>query len=181
MSVSGSQSGHSRTAARQWREWQMLGTVDVAGVVTAGASVHSSASVTRSSGSSRTACWGHRNRSRQSVASPRAAWRVIRNVVASPHRRGHGSFGYSGHKSVRGARPERFTSHRSGIVTVGRHHAPLGGSFVRRRPLERLSLEGSFEGWPNTQMEPTRPTVLCDPVAAARGSFATLGGRSPPP
>ena len=27
----------------------------------------------------------------------------------------------------------------------------------------------------NTQMEPTRPTVLCDPVTAARGSFATLG------
>jgi len=26
----------------------------------------------------------------------------------------------------------------------------------------------------NTQMEPTRPTVLCDPVTAARGSFATL-------
>ena len=28
----------------------------------------------------------------------------------------------------------------------------------------------------NTQMEPTRPTVLCDPVTAARGSFATFGG-----
>src|SRR5947207_1384375 len=25
-------------------------------------------------------------------------------------------------------------------------------------------------------MEPTRPTVLCDPVTAARASFATLGG-----
>lgn len=31
------------------------------------------------------------------------------------------------------------------------------------------------EALPNTQMEPTRPTVLCDPVTAARGSFATLG------
>jgi hypothetical protein len=27
----------------------------------------------------------------------------------------------------------------------------------------------------NTQMEPTCPTVLCDSVTAARGSFATLG------
>jgi hypothetical protein len=31
------------------------------------------------------------------------------------------------------------------------------------------------EALPNTRMEPTRPTVLCDPVTAARGSFATLG------
>ena len=27
----------------------------------------------------------------------------------------------------------------------------------------------------NTQMEPSRPNVLCDPVTAARGSFATVG------
>ena len=27
-------------------------------------------------------------------------------------------------------------------------------------------------------MEPTRQTVSCDPVAAARGSFATFGGQT---
>ena len=31
----------------------------------------------------------------------------------------------------------------------------------------------------NTQMEPTRRTVLCDPVTTARGSFATLASQRP--
>ena len=35
---------------------------------------------------------------------------------------------------------------------------------------------GAHERPSNMQMEPTRPRVLCDPVAAARGSFATLAG-----
>ncbi len=33
----------------------------------------------------------------------------------------------------------------------------------------------TFEGPSNTQMEPSRPTVRCYPVATARGSFATVG------
>ena len=74
-------SGHSRTAARQWRHWQVLGTVDAAGLATAGASIHSSVSITRSPGSSRTACWGHRNRPRQPVASP------ARRLAGHPKRR----------------------------------------------------------------------------------------------
>jgi len=51
------------------------------GLFTAGASIHSSVSVTRSSGSSRTACWDHQNRSQQSVASP------ARRLAGRPKRR----------------------------------------------------------------------------------------------
>ena len=32
----------------------------------------------------------------------------------------------------------------------------------------------SFDKPANMQMEPTRPTDLCDPVTAARGSFANV-------
>ena len=41
------------------------------------------------------------------------------------------------------------------------------------------SLRGAYEPTvqPNTQMEPSRQTVLCDHVTAARGSFATLDGQ----
>lgn len=35
-----------------------------------------------------------------------------------------------------------------------------------------------FERPSNTQMEPTRPTVLCDPFTEPRGSFATLGAKN---
>ena len=55
-----------------------------------------------------------------------------------------------------------------------RHHAPLGGSFDVVARSGVLGFEGSFAGPSNTQMEPSRPTVLCDPVTAARGSFAPL-------
>ena len=57
-----------------------------------------------------------------------------------------------------GVVPRRFAVN-SGVVALA------GGSLG----------EGSFDRPSNTQMEPTRPTVLCDPVTAARGSFATLG------
>ena len=56
-----------------------------------------------------------------------------------------------------GVVPRRFAGD-SGVVVLA------GGS----------SGEGAFYKPSNTQMEPTRPTVLCDPVTAARGSFATL-------
>jgi len=100
------------------------GTVDAAGLFTAGASIRSSVSVTRPSGSSRTACWGHQHRSRQSVASP------SRRLAGRPH--GHvrawlirtvGSldrFAENGRSISR----SRFGFHHR-----WRHHAPLGGSF----------------------------------------------------
>ena len=57
-------------------------------------------------------------------------------------------------------------------------YAPLGGLFERRIILGHLGPRIARSTGPsNTQMEPSRPTVLCDPVTAARGSFATFGGQ----
>ena len=100
---------------------------------------------------------------------PSSNHRTCRRGGLTPGRLGrHGSFGlrrdverqtfgqgFHGHGPYAGAR--RFT----------------GGSSVRA--LTNVACdEGSFERPSNTQMEPSCPTVLCDPVAAARGSFATL-------
>ena len=51
---------------------------------------------------------------------------------------------------------------------------------VRRAgAIARVSVgEGSFARPYNNRMEPSRPTVRCYPVAAARGSFGTLDSRS---
>ena len=53
--------------------------------------------------------------------------------------------------------------------------APLGGPFDGSCTRAGFDMADTSDERPsNTQMEPTRPTVLCDPVIAARGSFATL-------
>jgi len=117
-------------------------------------------------------------RSQQSVASP------SRRLAADPKRRGlfapvvsgQDAFGHSGHQI--GSQKTAGAFHgcwRFGFRYRWRHHAPLGGSFERRGTLGRLGFDGSFGRPSNTQMEPSRQTVLCDPVTAARGSFATLG------
>jgi hypothetical protein len=56
-----------------------------------------------------------------------------------------------------------------------RHHAPLAGSSKVLALSNVVVGDRSLERPSNTQMEPSRPTVRCYPVAAARGSFATLG------
>ncbi len=155
----------------------MLGTVDTAGLVTAGASIHSSVSVTRSSGSSRTACWGHRHRSRQSVASPArrlAGHSKRRSLFAQSRAWLIRIFGSPGPFAENGRSVSRVTARVSSPLGVSTRRS-MGHSCVVAS--QASSLVDSFEGRPNPQMEPTRPTVLCDPVAAARGSFAPLDGR----
>ena len=91
------------------------------GLFTAGALTRSSVRVTRSLGSSRAPCWGHQHRSRQSVASPsrRLAGHPKCRGLFAQSRRGMAHSDIRVTRSVRGERPERFTSHRSGFVTVG--------------------------------------------------------------
>ena len=50
--------------------------------------------------------------------------------------------------------------------------APLWGLFESPGPSRALRFrDGSFAGPYNIALEPSRPTVGCDSVAAARGSF----------
>jgi len=128
-------------------------------------------------GSSRTACWGHQDRSRHRSSRHRAAWRLIRNAVVSSQQpcraRAHSDILVI--RSVRGERPECFCVSRLGFHHRWRHHAPLGGSLEDPGSLSNVVVgDRSFERPSNKQMEPSRPTVLCDPVTAARGSFAPL-------
>ena len=59
-----------------------------------------------------------------------------------------------------------------------RHHAPLGGS-SRVVALSGVGVgEGSFDRPVQHANGAVAPAVLCDPVIAARGSFATLGRRN---
>ena len=114
-------SWHVRTAARQWRGWQLSGTVDAAGWFTAGANIRSSRWVTRvvalvSNG---------RLRSPESVAAGGGV--AIAPLGSSSKRRS--LFGQSSRamtcsdirvtRSVRGERPQGCTWHGSGVVTVG--------------------------------------------------------------
>ena len=77
----------------------------------------------------------------------RAAWRVIRNVVASSHARvsSRDSFGQSGHPV--GSRRTAGAFHGSpvGVRPQWRWSAPLDGSFDRRGTLGRLGGEGSVD------------------------------------
>ena len=115
------------------------GTVDAAGLFTAGASIRSSVSVTRPSGSSRTACWGHQHRSRQSVASPsrRLAGRLKRRGLFARSRRGMAHSDSRVIRSVRGERPEHFT------FTV-RVSSPLASPRAVRRVIRRCGTLGRF-------------------------------------
>ena len=96
-----------------------------------------------------------------------------------------GSFGGPCADSIRErghAAPSRGTADEVPVSFAGFHHrwrhgAPLGGLFERRiHSRASQSANRSLDRPSNTQMEPSRPNVLCDPVTAARGSFATLGG-----
>jgi len=82
---------------------------------------------------------------------------------------GHGSFRHSGHQVSSRRTAGAFHESPFGSCHRWRHHAPLGGAFARRRSRGRLGVEGSFEGPPNTQMEPTRPTV-CAIMALRRAA-----------
>lgn len=62
--------------------------------------------------------------------------------------------------------PSQPTARRFSSSTTTR---PLSGSFPES------CVEPEIRARPTRQMEPTRPTALCDPVTAARGSFASLG------
>jgi len=77
-------------------------------------------------------------------------------------------------RSVRGERPECFTYDGLAFATVGVTTRRFTGGSDAGALASVSSRAGSFDGPSNTQMEPTRPTVLCDPVTTARGSFATL-------
>jgi hypothetical protein len=169
---------HSRAAARQRREARLSGSVDDAGLLI-GASNRSSVPIIRVLGlvsngvlRSPAAIRGRR------WCRQRAAWRLIRQ--------GRGLF----HQSCRAALIRTFWS-PDGFAENGRSVSRLMGSdfatvgVTTRRltggsnavALASISSRaGSVDRQSNTQMEPTRPTVLCDPVTAARGSFAPLGG-----
>ncbi len=108
----------SRTAARQRREPRLSGSVDDAGLLNAGTSIRSSLPVTRVAGlvSKRRAEVTSRDRGRRWWRH-RAAWRLIRNVVASsPNRVGSGlmpTFGSPGGFAENGRRVSRITVWRS--------------------------------------------------------------------
>jgi len=59
---------------------------------------------------------------------------------------------------------------RRAALRVVRNAVPFAGV---------LSEMGSFERPSNSRMEPARPMVLCDPVAAARGSFGNVSPSIP--
>ena len=71
-----------------------------------------------------------RKRSRQSMASPsrRLAAHPKRRNLFTPIVSGQTHAGIRVTRSVRGERPERFTSHGRGFAIGGGHQAPLGGS-----------------------------------------------------
>ena len=130
-------------------------------------------------GSFRTACRGHQVRSPQSVA-----WPSRRLAADSKH---PGLFAQvvlaRTHSGIRvtGRFAENGRSVSPIAVLVGPPVASLRAALriIRTSSLSRACRQeqGSFDGPSNTQMEPTRPTVLCDPVTAARSSFATLYGQ----
>ena len=112
----------------------------------------------------------------------RAAWRLIRNAVASSRQSCR-----AGLIRTFGS-PGRFAENGRSVVTCPRSGFATPGVTTRRLADNSTSWlfsnvvvgDRSFDRPSNTQMEPSRPTVLCDPVAAARGSFATLDGRAKP-
>ena len=115
----------------------------------------------------------------QSVASPsrRLAGHPKYRGLFARSRRGMAHSDSRVIRSVRGERPERFTCHGSGVVTVG----------VTPRRSAGHSRVGALSGVLVSRAHSTdRPTrkwsrrarrSLCDPVATARGSFATLDGQ----
>jgi hypothetical protein len=165
----------SRTAARQRRSPRLSGSVDRAGWFNVAATIRSNASVTRVVGF-------------VSNGVVRSAVQVeaVGGVAVAPLR---GSFdgGVPSQRSVGpglirtcGSPGQLRTAGALHVSSFGsRHHgcrqAPRHGSFEHGRSRERSERAGSFDRLSNTQMEPSRPPELCDPVAAARGSFATLG------
>ena len=100
-----------------------------------------------------------------------------RRGLFAPIVSGQASFGHLGHQI--GSRKTAGALSRVTVRLSPPLASPRAASRVIRHVVARSGVlfhEGSFEGPSNTQMEPTRPTVLCDPVTAARGSFATFGG-----
>ena len=107
----------------------------------------------------------------------RAAWRLIRNAVASSRQSCRAglirTFGSPGRFAENGR--SVVTCPRSGFATPGVTTRRLADNSKSWLFSNAVVGDRSFDRPSNTQMEPSRPTVVCDPVAAARGSFATLG------
>ena len=166
-----------RTAARRRRKPQRAGPLDAAGLFRR-LRHHSFEGDSRRLASSRTACRNHgigcgtRCVAIAPLSGSFETRGFFRTFVS-----GQALLGIRVTRSVRGERPECFTSHGSGF----RHRCVAPRRFAGDSNLVALvgvsSSRGSFDGPSNTQMEPSRPMVLCDPVTAARGSFATLYGQ----
>ena len=155
---------------------RLSGSGDDAGLLNVGASIRSSVPVTRVVGLVSNGVL----RSPEAIAALGGVASVP--LGADPKRRGHfvQSCWARTHadirvtRSVRGERPECFTYHGLAFATVGVTPRRVTGGSDAVALASVSSRAGSFDGPSNTQMEPTRPTVLCNPVTAARGSFATL-------
>ena len=127
--------------------------------------------------------WGRLVRPGKVTESGRSCrWRFLRRNTAGSIRRGSfagllcGLVPRNGSSDPLAANGWEFHEPCVGLAHQWRHHAPLGGSTeMRGSPGRSCRRVPSIDGPSNTQMEPSRPTVLCDPVTAARGSFATLG------
>ena len=88
---------------------------------------------------------------------------------------GEASFGHSARPIGSWRTAGVFHVPRFGFATVGVAPRRFSGNSNVVALAGDSSAEGSLERPSHTQMEPSRPPVLCDPVAAARGSFAIVG------
>ena len=126
-------------------------------------------------GSSRRAVEGHRIGSWLSVAfpAPQRGWFNTPGLLRGAIVQAQSESGVT--RPVRGERLASSTCRVSGSATAGVAMRRSAGQ-SRVVALSNVGVyEGSFDAPSNTQMEPSRPTILCDPVTEARGSFATLG------
>ena len=113
-------------------------------------------------GSSRTACWGHQNRSWPSVASPsrRLAGHPKRRGFFAQSRRGMAHSAIWVTRSVRGERPEYFQVSGFGFCHRWRHLRAARRVIRASSPSSAFSVtKTNSNGPPNNKMEPTRLTV----------------------
>ena len=170
---------HSGAAAAQ--KPQLSGTVEAAELFNVVATIRSSVSVTRigglvSSGLVRSA--GEVAAVAGVASAPLGG--CSETVVPSQQSVGPGLI-RTFRSSVRFRRTaEALHLSRFGFTTVGVTTCRLTGHSDAVVLASVSEGAGSFDRPSNTQMEPSRPPDLCDPVTAARGSFATLDRRTKP-